>query len=431
MSNASTATHPARSRRLRGLLTGRGKLAADYFSAISGSAGRLIFSLVYFVALANTLSIADFGLFATASAAGVMLSRILAFGFIAPLYRVSTTRPRLIGTFAGGFLFMGALSLPVLGAAGLAVYWLFFAGDLTLGIFLTVLVAEALLWRPSEVVIIVNNGLGRFGRGAIITILGSAIRMVAALGFMLVATHDLGTWGLFYLAANAVAFAVSLLFFWPRQRIRIRPRLYWRRLADSIYVAGAEVLFYLQMEFDKLLVLSFGGPELAGIYAIIMRLVDLTAIPIRTFTMMLVQKIMQRPGVIDRLTVRFGIEAGVFAVSTMALGGLALILHVFPHALGSNVAEAEPLIALAIFIPGLRNLVEYQAELLFARGQTLIRVINLALLAAAKAVVLIWLLRLSQDTAELIWWLNGGFALLYLASALLTHSALRLPAKKF
>ena len=62
--------------------------------------------------------IAEFGMFATASAAGVMLSRILAFGFISALYRTATIRPNLIGTFTAGFLLLGVVSLPVL-AAGL------------------------------------------------------------------------------------------------------------------------------------------------------------------------------------------------------------------------------------------------------------------------------------------------------------------------
>jgi len=431
MTEISPANRLDRSSRLRSLLAGQGKLAGDYLSAISGSSGRLIFSLVYFIALANTLSIAEFGLFATASAAGVMLSRILAFGFVAPLYRFATTRPRLIGTFAAGFLLMGALSLAPLGLAGWAVFELFFAGDIAIGLFFLVLGAEALLWRPAEVVVIVNNGMGRFGRGAILVILGTAVRMLAALALLLFPTPDLATWCWLYLAANAVTLTISILFFFPRQRLRFRPRLYWPRLTDSVYVAGAEMLFYLQMEFDKLLVLSFGGPQLAGVYAIIMRLVDLTAIPIRTATMMLVQRIMQMPALIDRIAIRLGLEGGVFIVSTLALLALALFLHFFPTALGDNIAEAAPLIGLALFVPALRNLVEYQAELLFARGQTLIRVVNLALLAAGKAVVLIWLMRLAGSTEDLIWSLNAGFALLYLASTLLTYSALRMPARKF
>ncbi|TJW42541.1 MAG: lipopolysaccharide biosynthesis protein, partial [Mesorhizobium sp.] len=100
--------------------------------------------------------------------------------------------------------------------------------------------------------------------------------------------------------------------------------------------------------------------------------VDLTAIPIRTFSMMLVQRMMRAPELLSRLSVKSGIEGGVFAVSTLALATLGIVLHFFPNALGSNVAEAAPLVALAICVPGLRNLVEYQAELLFARGQTLV-----------------------------------------------------------
>ena len=67
----------------------------QFTAAISGSLGRLVFSLAYFILLANTLSIAEFGIFATASATGVMLSRIVGFGFSSPLYRIATVKPRL------------------------------------------------------------------------------------------------------------------------------------------------------------------------------------------------------------------------------------------------------------------------------------------------------------------------------------------------
>ncbi|BCH26675.1 transporter [Mesorhizobium sp. L-8-10] len=412
------------------LLSGRRDALQAYATAISGSAGRLVFSLIYFIALANTLTIADFGLFATASAAGVMLSRILAFGFISALYRVATVKPRLIGTFSAGFAALGVLSLPALAAASWLVFLLFFSGDISPPLFALVVVAEALLWRPAEVVVIVNNGMGRFGRAATLVITGTLTRAGAALLFALSPRTDLAAWCWLYLAANLVALAVAILVFHPRQRLRLRMALYWRRLPDSLYVAGAEVLFYLQMEFDKLVVLAYGGPHLAGIYAIVMRLVDLTAIPIRTFSMMLVQKMMRAPDMLARRTVRAGIEGGVFLVSTVALLALALLLHFFPNALGRNVAEAAPLVGLALFVPGLRNLVEYQAELLFARGQTALRAVNLALLAGAKALLLIWLLNRVADTAELVLWLNGAFAALYLLSAVLTYSALGRPAKR-
>ncbi|MDZ5698897.1 lipopolysaccharide biosynthesis protein [Chelativorans sp. M5D2P16] len=402
----------------------------DYFAAISGSAGRLVFSLGYFIVLANTLSIADFGLFATASAAGVMLSRILAFGFTAPLYRIATVKPRLIGTYTAGFLLMSVLSLPVLGLASVGVYLLFFGGDMPPGAFALVVVAEALLWRPAETVVIVNNGLNRFGRGALLVVLGTAVRALAAVLLALVSNGELWLWTQLYLLANAVSLLVAAFFFYPWQRMRLRPALYLRRLADAVYVSSAEVLFYFQMELDKLLVLALGGAQLAGIYAIIMRLVDLTAIPIRTFSMLLVQKMMRTPDMLARIGVRLGIEGVIFAVSTTAILALALILRVFPNILGRNVAEAAPLVLLALFVPGMRNLVEYQAELLFARGQTLLRAINLMLLAGTKAVLLAHVLAAYAAPRDIVLALNGVFAALYLVSLLLTYCALSMPAKR-
>ena len=183
-----------------------------------------------------------------------------------------------------------------------------------------------------------------------LTILATALRAAGAVLFMIAAQH-LGVWSWYYIGANAVSLIIAFGFFYPRQRLRLRTELYVRRLPNSIYVAGAEVLFYLQMEFDKLLVLAIGGPHLAGIYAIIMRLVDLTAIPIRTFSMMLVQQMMRAPELLSRLAVKSGIEGGVFLVSTLALAALGIVLHFFPNALGRNVAEAAPLVALAICVP--------------------------------------------------------------------------------
>ncbi|RVA02399.1 lipopolysaccharide biosynthesis protein, partial [Mesorhizobium sp. M7A.F.Ca.CA.002.05.1.1] len=68
-------------------------------------------------------------------------------------------------------------------------------------------------------------------------------------------------------------------------------------------------------------------------------------------------------------------------------------------------------------------------ELLFARGQTLVRALNLGLLAALKALLLTYVLTTILDTPNLVLSLNVVFLLLYLASTLLTYSAMRKPAK--
>lgn len=402
----------------------------DYFSLFSGSAGRLVVSLLYFIALANTLPTGDFGIFATASGTGVVLSRLVSLGFSSPLYRISTVKPLLLGTYTAGYLAAVLVSLPLFALCSWLVYFVFFSRDISFLPFAVVVIAEALLWRSTEMIIIVNNGLRRFGISALLVIFGTVTRAVAAVLFMFLATtHDVAHWAWWYLAANAMALIVALRFY-PRVKLRFEPRLYARRISDSIAVMGAELLFYIQSELDKLLVLSIGGPTTAGIYAIIMRLVDLTALPIRSFNMMLVQKLMRTPDMLASLRIRAGLEFAVFAISVAGLGAMVIFLQFFPKALGASVAPIVGLLPLVLLVPGFRNLIEYQTEILYARGQSGLRTLNMVLMTAAKS-LFVWLLLIYYgDSNDWIAGLNFVFAGIYILSLVFTYMSIKRPAKR-
>jgi O-antigen/teichoic acid export membrane protein len=412
------------------ILQTHGGLIRSYISTLGGSAGRLVISLLYFISLSNSLSIGDFGLFAAASAVGVVLSRVVSFGFVSPLYRVATVKQLMLGTYYAGYLLASALSLPVLLLAGWLIYHLFFLTQISPAAFALIIVSEALLWRGLEVIVIVNNGLGQFGRAAILVVSGTLFRALAALAFALMTYHGLDRWAWWYAGANLLALSLALAVYLPRRRLRLRPQLYLRRVRDALSTSGAEILFYIQMELDKLAVLALGGAELAGIYAIVMRLADLTAVPIRSFNMLLVQKLMKTPQTLGSIRMRVMIESLIFAVSLAGLLFFAFVLWFYPNALGKNVAIIAPLLMFAWAIPGFRNIVEYHAELLYARGQTGIRMLNLALLAAMKIVLLAFVLSANPETKIWIVQLNAAFAILWIGSALLTYSAMRLPTRK-
>lgn len=408
-----------------GKLKGNMTLLRSYSAALSGAGGRVVISLFYFIALANALSVSDFGLFATASATGVMLSRIVGFGFTSPLYRIAAVKPRLIGVYGAGYVFFALLSMPVFLAAAAAAHLLFFAASLSFWTFLIVAVAEAYLWRSLEVIVIANNGMNRFGKASLLVIIGSIFRAAAAVLFSLAAARHLPSWAVWYAAANFAALAVGIFFFLPEARFRLKLPVYRRHLTDSLFVAVAEILFYVQSELDKLLVLALGGAHTAGVYAIIMRLADLTAIPIRTFNMMLVQKLMRSADLLNSLKRRVGLEAGLFLASTAGIAALSLFLKLFPNALGSNIATVTGLLFSVLLVPGFRNLVEYHAELLYARRQTVLRAFNLALLAGCKALLLAYIFLRNPSGDGWLVDLNCGYGLIWAASLALTYSAMR------
>ena len=188
------------------------------------------------------------------------------------------------------------------------------------------------------------------------------------------------------------------------------------------------MLFYAQSELDKLVVLAAGGPLAAGIYAIIMRLVDLTAMPVRTFSTLLTQRLMRRPDLLGSSAMKAILEGGVFAVSTLAIGAMVAVFAIKPDILGANVEEAAALLALVLLVPAFRNLIEYQSELLYGRGQTFVRMINYAIIGALKAVLLYAVMYGSAAPDDWIVLTNGVFAILYCVSFALTYRALRRPA---
>jgi O-antigen/teichoic acid export membrane protein len=409
---------------------GEGKrgLAVKYLKAFSGDGIRLFIQLFYFYLVANTLTIAEFGLFATASSIGIVLSRLAGFGFLSPLYRIATVKPRLIGVYTAGYLMALMLSLPLVVLISWSVHALFFAGLMPLVVFAMIVGTEILCWRTLEAVINVNKGLEKFGIASIVIVFGFSVKALAALFFALSAEPDLGSWALIYLISQALMAASAIVLFYPRRKLRFVPKLYKRRIPDALSVSGAEVLFYVQNELDKLVVLAVGGSTAAGLYSIIMRLVDLTAMPVRTFSTLLTQRLMRKPQLMNSIKMRVGFEAGVFFISVTAIACIALALYIKPDLLGNNVAQVAPYMAIVLLVPAFRNLIEYEAELLYGRGQSFQRLINYFVLGVLKAVLLVWLLATYDTPAEWMVWINGVFAVLYATSLLLTYTSLRKPA---
>lgn len=404
----------------------------DYSKITAGVLGRLLIAAVYFLIIANGLTLAEFGVFAAASAIGLVLSRLLAFGFISPLFRVATSRSRLLGVYTAGLALWTLLSLPVVIAVAALVYTFGFASKLSPWLFAGILASEILGWRILEFVIITLNGLGRFGAAAKLVIIGSLMRTAAAVVFLLMGVGTLASWVGLYLVANALSVVIAIVWFAPRVRLRLRPSLYLARSRDAITAALSDMVFYVQSELDKLLVLGFAGDRTAGMYAIAMRLVDLTAIPVRSFNQLVVQKLMKE----GRQATWIGgpgknavIEAGIAIVSTAGLFAFIVLLWLFPNALGRNVASIAPYLLPLLLVPALRNLIEYQAELLYAREIVVTRTILLTALAAIKLGLMAVLLGKLPAFADFAPWLNVVFAALYLVSAVVVYTALRRNAR--
>ncbi|GEO99161.1 lipopolysaccharide biosynthesis protein [Methylobacterium haplocladii] len=410
-------------------LAGHRTALLGYSQLLVGSGGRLVLQVVYFFLLANTLSLADMGVFATVSAAGVLIGCLAGFGFQAFVMRSATGRRSSLGGYLAAYYVCFAAALPIMLALAGVLYLVLFRNVIALPGYLAIILVEVALWRQIELLVQVNNGLGRFGAASTLVSLPVGFRAAAVVAFWAMGGGSAETWSLYYLAGNAVAVAVLVVAFHPRIRMRFRPTLLKAKIRDALFFAVSYFMFLAQGEIDKLIILSLAGERTAGIYAIAIRLIDLTAVPLRPMFMMYSRKLIHA-GRATRSLLRESvkIEALVAAVSTGGLLALVGLLTLWPTILGANVSAAYGMLTVIILVPAVRNLLEFHSELTFAFGHMGLRAALTASLVLIKAVAVALLITMVPSVESWSLWLNGVFAAIYGLSfvavyGLLTRSA--------
>lgn len=389
--------------------------ALGYAKVLAGTGGRLVLQVVYFFVLANTLSLSDMGVFASVSAAGVLIGCMAGFGFQSFVFRAAAGRRSAMGGYLAAFYAGFVVALPLMFVIAGLLYLLLFREMIALPAYLAIILVEVALWRLIELIVQMNNGLGRFGAAASVVSLSAGFRAAAAVAFWAQGGGDAETWAVWYLIGNGTSLAILALLFHPRIRLRWRPSLIRLRLRDGSLFAFSYFAFLASNEVDKIVVLALAGERMAGIYAIAMRIIDLTAVPLRPVFVLYSRKLIQA-GRATRALVHecLKVEAAVALVSTAGLLAVVALLTLWPDLLGANVATASAMLAAIVIVPAVRNLLEFHSELFFAFDHMILRAFVIAGLVIGKAVGLAILL--SLVTSDWAIWLNALYGATYVIS---------------
>lgn len=401
-----------------------------YAHLLGGSAARVVLSLIYFVALTSALKIAEFGFFATSAAVGLVLARIAAFGYGANLFVVAATRPRLIGVYLGNYAVWLVLSLPLCLLAALAVHWAFFDDVGKLGPYLIIVAVEIVIWRLIDVVAAINSGVGRFGYAAATYNLGFLSRTLVALFFLLFRDHSISEWAIDYAIANVAAFVLAVIFLMPPVHFRLRRGALLLRFRNGLELGSAHLVSMAQGESDKVLILSFGGELAAGIFATCTRLIDITALPVRAFNVMMIQKVLRDPNAMRGRRGLILTEIGIALLSTVTFCGIAFVLWLRPDLLGREIAKAASFLPMLFLLPALRNLIEYQAELLYARQRRASLLLISLVLIVVKATIMVLIFSTLELDRHWALAMNLVFAAAYLLSSIGTYCFDKGPPEK-
>jgi O-antigen/teichoic acid export membrane protein len=408
--------------RLREMLMGIFRAQfTNYLQVFAGTGVRLGLQAVYFLILANTLSLHDMGIFASASSTGIMIGCFSGFGFASFAFRAAAGKRRALGGYLAVFYVSWLISLPLCLAVSLPVFYLLFTTSLSLTAFIVIILVEAGTWRIVEMVHQVNNGLGRYAAASLVISLGTALRTAGAVAFLASGKHDVETWSVVYVIFNIAAMVLAVAVYQPRIRLRWSTALFVGRIRDALLFSVAYCAFISQNEIDKVVMLSLADQRTVGIYAIASRIIDFTSVPIRTFYVLYSRKLILERRALNQIRRSMGVETAIALTSTIAFAGLLTTLWIWPNLLGHNVASVVPLLGVLLAVPAFKNLLEYHSELFFAYQQMTVRAVLATSQVALKAAALALLLLCFGSIAEWGIWLNAIYIGLYVLSAVIVY----------
>ena len=396
----------------------------NYLQVFAGTGVRLGLQAVYFFILANTLSLHDMGVFASASSTGIMISCFSGFGFASLAFRASAGKRRTLGGYLAVFYVSWLIALPLCVIASLPVFYFLFTTSISLTAFVLIIVVETGAWRIVEMIHQVNNGLGRYASASLVISFGSALRTAGAVAFAASGKHDVQTWSAIYLVSNLAAMALALLVYQPRIKLRWRAPLFFGRIRDALLFSVAYCASIAQNEIDKLVLLSLADQRTVGIYAISTRIIDFTSVPIRSFYVLYSRKLIIESRRRNQIGRSLGVEAVIALVSTAGLAALLAVLSIWPNMLGHNVAVATQLFGVLLAVPAFKNLLEYHSELFFVYQHMTVRAVLATALVGLKAAALAWLLIHTDNIVQWGIWLNAVYFGLYVFSAASVYRAM-------
>jgi hypothetical protein len=151
-----------------------------------------------------------------------------------------------------------------------------------------------------------------------------------------------------------------------------------------------------------------------------MRIIDLAAIPVRSFLSLYVLSLMRRRGMLHDFGMGIRVEAAIGLTTALLFGVFVAALSFQPTMLGSNIGTAYGWFSGLTIVAAARALMDYHRVVFFAANRLFSFVIISAALLAIKAPALAFIAALTPDPYAWLVPLNWLFVALYLVSASLT-----------
>lgn len=290
---------------------------------------RLACQALVLVLSVRVLGAEGFGIIATAVAVSLLLGPWSGAGIDFLALRATARAPERSAEYFSRGLRSIAVTTAFLVPLALVIAPLAFGDKVPLTVLASIVAAELLFLRTSELVAKILQGNDRPQQMAYVRLMNSVIRLIVlVIGVATLAEFAAFHWALLYLLAAflSAAFAIAVL----RHRIDFvassgSSRGEW---GDGAHFAAGVTSARVSNELDKALVLSITGAASAGIYSAGYRLISFAAAPVITFVNVVVGSLYRQhdPSARSTLVTRSLVLCSVAALYGLMIGAALWLL---------------------------------------------------------------------------------------------------------
>jgi O-antigen/teichoic acid export membrane protein len=324
----------------------KSRLITNYVYYLTDFGLRIGVQIVYFIIISRALGAASYGIFASISTIGALMSYFAALGSEQTLMRRTSGRPHEVPTAFGHSLV--CLSLSVL-PAGLVCYCavkFVLHSQASPWAIVAIIAAEVFFGKFTGLASAAYISQEMAQRQSVINVVVSVIKLVGAvLAWKLTSPLSIESWAIYYCVSTAVGamFAVTLVTY---DLGRARFAFYPKEISDGLQFAVEMSSNAALRDFDKPLVVYVLGPEIGGLYAAASRLIETAAVPINAFAQTTYARYFQHARTGHDKAVEFGLRVLPIAVVLAIVISISLLTMawVVPLILGPSYQGVVPLI---------------------------------------------------------------------------------------
>ena len=332
------------------------------------------FQGISFIILARTLGANDFGILISILAIGNIISPFVDFGsYDLIIKRLSNgekfkrvVNETVILLLIATPLFMLLLTVIAVSLYGYSLFLIILVG-------LTVLFSDKLL----SLFIAYNVARDKFKIVSIIEGLISALRLIFAL-LLFYVDGDVATWAILLFIHGAISTIAIFVILRRETQFTLEHKPTKKQIKDGLPFVWTQLGMNANQDVDKLFLVKMASAEIAGIYAVAMRVLNLALIPIYSFYMTAYPRYFRASsdgthGVKHALSML--IPSSIIGIFTATF--IYFIAPYAPLILGEEYNEAIGLIQLAALIPIIQTMATPFADTLSGYGKQKLRVYSL------------------------------------------------------